>query len=109
MGIPPAEVMFDEVRVRQLLDAQHPDLARLAMTAVPSGWDNAMYRLGECLAVRLPRREVAAALVLNEQRWLPQVAARLVPLPFKIPVPARVGVPQGWYPWHWSVVPWIDG
>ncbi len=47
-----------------------------------------------------------AALVLNEQRWLPQLAPRL---PLKIPTPLRVGVAQGWYPWSWSVVPWMEG
>ena len=106
MGIPRAEVMFDEAGVRQLLAAQHPDLAQLALAAAPSGWDNAMFRIGDSLAIRMPRREPAAALVLNEQRWLPQLAHRL---PFKVPVPVRVGVPQGWYPWSWSIVPWIDG
>jgi len=26
-----------------------------------------------------------------------------------IPVPVRVGFPGCGYPWHWSVVPWLDG
>jgi aminoglycoside phosphotransferase (APT) family kinase protein len=106
MGIPRAEVTLDEARVRELLTAQHPDLAHYSIGAVPSGWDNAMFRLGEFLAIRLPRRQLAAALILNEQRWLPQLAPNL---PLKVPVPIRVGVPQDGYPWSWSVVPWIDG
>jgi aminoglycoside phosphotransferase (APT) family kinase protein len=106
MGTPRAEVMFDEARVRELLAAQHPDLGQATLTAASSGWDNAMFRIGESLAVRLPRRELAATLILHEQRWLPQLAPRLR---FKVPVPVRIGVPQGWYPWSWSVVPWIDG
>ena len=92
--------------MRQLLAAQHPDLADMSMVAVPSGWDNAMFRLGDSLAVRLPRRALAAPLIVNEQRWLPQLA-RL--LPVKVPVPVRAGVPQGWYPWNWSIVPWLEG
>lgn len=104
--MPRAEITFDEARVQELLAAQHPDLAQDSLSAVASGWDNAMFRLGESLAMRLPRREAAAALVLHEQRWLPLLAAQL---PLKVPVPVRVGVPQGWYPWSWSVVPWIDG
>jgi aminoglycoside phosphotransferase (APT) family kinase protein len=106
MGIPRAEVRIDEANVRELLAAQHPDLARLTLTAMPCGWDNAMFRLGEELAIRLPRRKLAAALILNEQRWLPQLAPRLT---IKVPVPLRVGTPQGDYPWSWSIVPWIDG
>jgi aminoglycoside phosphotransferase (APT) family kinase protein len=106
MGIPLAELTIDAVMVRELLFQQHSDLAELSLLAVSSGWDNAIFRLGEHLAVRLPRRELAAALVLNEQRWLPRLAAQL---PLKVPVPLRVGVPQEWYPWAWSIVPWIDG
>jgi aminoglycoside phosphotransferase (APT) family kinase protein len=106
MGIPRAEVNIDESVARQLLAAQHPDLADLELTPIAAGWDNAMFRLGEDLAIRLPRRQLAAALVLHEQRWLPQLAPRVR---VKIPVPIRVGLPQGDYPWHWSVVPWIDG
>jgi aminoglycoside phosphotransferase (APT) family kinase protein len=106
MGIPRAEVSIDEEMVRELLRAQHPDLAELTLAALPSGWDNAMFRLGEHLAIRLPRRELAAALILNEQRWLPQVAPAL---PLKVPVPVRVGVPQDRYPWSWSIVPWVEG
>jgi len=106
MGIPPADVTINEPKARELLSHQHPDLAALPLTAVACGWDNAIFRLGDDLALRLPRRELAAALVLNEQRWLPRLAAQL---PLKVPVPIRVGVPQGWYPWNWSIVPWIDG
>jgi aminoglycoside phosphotransferase (APT) family kinase protein len=106
MGIPPAELLIEEAGVRELLAVQHPDLGALTLTAIPSGWDNAIFRLGERLALRLPRRKLAAELVLNEQRWLPQLAPRL---PLKIPTPVRVGVAQGWYPWSWSIVPWMEG
>jgi aminoglycoside phosphotransferase (APT) family kinase protein len=106
MGIPRAELEFGESNVRELLVSQHPDLAALPLMAIPSGWDNAMFRLGESLALRLPRRQAAAALVRHEQRWLPELAPHL---PLKIPVPVRIGVPQGWYPWYWSITPWIDG
>ncbi len=58
------------------------------------------------LAVRLPQRQLAADLVANEQRWLPELAPRL-PLP--VPVPLRVGLPSGDYPWNWTVVAWYDG
>jgi aminoglycoside phosphotransferase (APT) family kinase protein len=104
--MPSAEVDVDEPLVRRLLADQHPDLADLPLTVVANGWDNVIYRLGDDLAVRLPRRAVAAVLVENEQRWLPELAARL-PLP--IPVPIRTGQSSDEYPWSWSVVPWFDG
>jgi aminoglycoside phosphotransferase (APT) family kinase protein len=103
---PPAEHDIDEALVRGLLEAQQPDLAELPLAYVTDGWDNVTYRLGDELAVRLPRREVAAELLANEQRWLP-VLARRVHLP--VPEPVRAGTPALGYPWPWSVVRWITG
>jgi aminoglycoside phosphotransferase (APT) family kinase protein len=103
---PPAEVDVNEALVRALLAAQHPDLADLALTPLASGWDNAIFRLGDELTVRLPRRQLAAVLVEHEQRWLPELALRL-PLP--IPVAVRDGKPAESYPWAWSVCPWFPG
>lgn len=103
---PPAEIQIDEALLRDLLVSQHPDLASQPITTVGEGWDNAIYKLGDGLALRLPRRAQAARLIEHEQRWLPILAERL-PLP--IPVPVRTGTPEGRFPWHWSVVPWLDG
>lgn len=103
---PAAEQQVTATLVRALLRDQHPDLAELPLTWVAEGWDNAVWRLGRDLALRMPRRELGAGLVLHEQRWLPRIAADL-PLP--VPVPVRVGVPGHGFPWHWSVVPWFVG
>lgn len=105
-GTPPAEFEIDAALVAGLLADQHADLARLPLRAIDAGWDNAMFRLGDRLAVRLPRRAVAAALIAHEQSWLANLADRLA-LP--IPVPYRVGAPARGYPWRWSVVPWLSG
>jgi aminoglycoside phosphotransferase (APT) family kinase protein len=103
---PTADVHIDEALVAALLADQHPDLAQLPLQLVETGWDNAMFRLGTELAVRVPRRSAAATLIINEQQWLPQLAP-LLTLP--IPVPLRVGRPAHGYPWHWSVIPWLPG
>lgn len=92
--------------VRSLVEAQHPELASSTLEPVDEGWDNATFRLGTALAVRLPRRKLAAELVLNEQRWLPVVAPWLS---LRVPVPVAVGVPSESYPWPWSIVPWVPG
>ncbi|MFL5805140.1 MAG: aminoglycoside phosphotransferase family protein [Roseiflexaceae bacterium] len=84
----------------------HPDLAQLTLQAVEAGWDNALFRLGDHLAVRLPRRAVAAPLIVHEQRWLPHLADQLT-LP--VSAPCRIGTPARGYPWHWSVVSWLRG
>jgi aminoglycoside phosphotransferase (APT) family kinase protein len=106
MGTPAAEVEIDARQARQLLAAQHPDLADLSIVPIASGWDNHLLRLGDKLALRFPRRKLAAQLMLNEQRWLPQLEKRL---PLAIPAPVRIGVAQFHYPWAWSVTRWIEG
>ena len=104
--MPDAERPIDEALARRLLAEQHPDLADLPILPVAYGWDNVMFRLGEDLAVRLPRRALAAELMANEQRWLPE-HARLVGVP--TPAPVRIGRPSGDYAWPWSVTPWLSG
>ncbi|HEX4819430.1 MAG TPA: aminoglycoside phosphotransferase family protein [Acidimicrobiales bacterium] len=92
--------------MRSLLRSQFPDLATLDIVEIASGWDNVIFRVGDELTARLPRREVAAVLIEHEQRWLPTFADRL-PLP--IPVPLRAGQPALGYPWRWSICPWLPG
>lgn len=100
------DIDIDETLVRSLLVEQHPDLSELALTPLAFGWDNVIFRLGDELTVRLPRRGAAAGLVENEQRWLPGLA-RVLPLP--VPEPVRTGRPAEGYPWSWTVGRWIAG
>lgn len=105
-GTPSAEFAIDEAVVARLLADQHADLAQLPLRVVDAGWDNAMFRLGDYLAVRLPRRAAAAKLIAHEQRWLPHLSKGWT-LP--VPTPCRVGKPALGYPCRWSVVPWLKG
>ncbi|MET7426613.1 aminoglycoside phosphotransferase family protein [Dactylosporangium sp. NPDC005555] len=102
---PAAEIGISESLVAALVRTQHPAYAGRPRL-VANGWDNAVYRLGEEWSVRLPRRAVAVPLLVNEQRWLPELA-RLLPVP--VPVPVAVGEPAGAYPWPWSINPWLPG
>jgi aminoglycoside phosphotransferase (APT) family kinase protein len=104
--MPAAEVDVSADLVRRLLADQHPDLARLPVEFLANGWDNELYRVGDGLVARLPRRALGAQIIKNEQRWLPGLAPRL-PLP--IPRPERTGVPACGYPYSWSVVPYLPG
>src|SRR5487761_2645951 len=103
---PAAEIELSELQVRSLLHSQRPDLEGLSITRLDQGWDNMLWRLGEEFLIRVPRRQVAARLILNEQIWLPRLAPRL-PLP--VPMPIRLGRPSVAFPWPWSVLRWIDG
>lgn len=103
---PPADWAIDEALVRALLRDQHPDLAGLPLARLDSGFDNELYRLGEELLVRLPRRATAVPLIGHELRWLPELAPRL---PIAIPAPVRAGRPSGAFPHPWTVLPWLPG
>ncbi len=101
------EVDTDASLVRRLLTAQFPQWAHLPLTPVPSaGTDNALYRLGDDMAVRLPRIHWAVGQVAKEQEWLPRIAPFL---PLAIPLPLVKGEPGEGYPWHWSVYRWLEG
>jgi aminoglycoside phosphotransferase (APT) family kinase protein len=88
---PAAELEITADLVRRMLAAQHPDLAGLPVEPLASGWDNTLFRLGDELVARLPRRAVGAAIVVNEQRWLPSLAPR----PTRRPATARSPTPRG--------------
>lgn len=103
---PAADIEIDEALVRSLLSEQHPDLAKLPLREIDSGWDNAMFRLGDSLVVRLPRRVAVTHLIEREQDWLPQLAPLL---PIAVPAPVRFGHPAQNYSWRWSIVPWLAG
>ncbi|MFJ4571547.1 aminoglycoside phosphotransferase family protein [Streptomyces sp. NPDC088846] len=101
------EAEIDVSLVRRLVGAQFPQWADLPLDPVASaGTDNALYRLGEDMVVRLPRIPGAADQVAKEQQWLPRLAP-LLPLP--VPEPLGQGTPGEGYPWNWSVYPWLKG
>lgn len=101
------EVMTDPSLVRRLLAAQFPHWAQLDIQPVRSdGTDNAMYRLGDELAIRLPRRPGAVTPMDKEHAWLKRLAPALT-LP--VPIPLAKGTPDYGYPWPWSVCRWLDG
>jgi len=110
-GVPRADIVPDVAVVRSMLSEQHPDLAHLPVTALAAGWDNAMFRVGDDLLLRIPVRQSAAELIVIEQRWLPLLNERLAAAAPSIQLPSvrRIGVGGKLHPWNWSVLDWIDG
>ena len=101
------EVDTDPSLVGRLIAAQFPQWARLPIVPVPSpGTDNALYRLGEDMVVRLPSRERTTATLQKERRWLPRLAPLL---PLAVPVPLADGIPAEGYPFEWCVYRWLQG
>jgi aminoglycoside phosphotransferase (APT) family kinase protein len=112
--MPDADIVIDEPLVRALVAAQAgnlvPNAETVALRHTASGWDNEVWRVGDEWMVRLPRREVAVALVTHEQRWLPELADAVAAASgLALPVPVVRGVPSAIFPRPWSVVRWIDG
>ena len=101
------EVATDVRLVRRLLAGQFSQWAGLPVAPVPlAGTDNALYRLGDDMAVRLPRIAWAADDVAKEQEWLPRLGPHL---PVPVPQPLGQGEPAEGYPWPWSVYRWLPG
>lgn len=101
------EVIPDAAQVAQLIADQHPQFAHLPVTPVASsGTDNAMFRLGDELAVRLPRRPGMEELPAHEHRWLRELAQLL---PVAILEPIALGEPGRGYPYPWLVLTWLEG
>jgi len=101
------ELDTDEALVRRLLGGQFPQWAGLPIERIASsGTDHAIYRLGDEMAVRLPRIHWATGQVEKDEQWLGKLAPHL---PLAVPVPLAKGSPAEGYPWYWSVVPWLEG
>ncbi|MFE0171629.1 aminoglycoside phosphotransferase family protein [Streptomyces sp. NPDC059002] len=100
-------MLIDTDLVRRLLAEQFPQWADLPVASVPlPGMDNATFRLGDDMSVRLPRYERWIGQVEREQRWLPWLAPQL---PLTVSTPLGLGRPGQGYPFPWSVYRWLDG
>jgi aminoglycoside phosphotransferase (APT) family kinase protein len=101
------ELQIEEGLVRGLLAEQFPEWADMPVHRVePGGTVNAIFRVGDELSVRLPRRGGPTSPGSKELDWL----AKLAPLlPVDIPVPVAQGRPNAEYPWFWEIHTWIDG
>ena len=87
--------------------SQFPQWVDLPIEPVHSaGTDNAIFRLGDDMAVRLPRIQNATLQVDKEHLWLPRLTPQL---PLAIPAPLVKGIPGEDYPWHWSIYQWLEG
>ncbi|WP_330455918.1 aminoglycoside phosphotransferase family protein [Streptomyces sp. NBC_00820] len=101
------EITIEVPLVERLIAGQFPAWASLPVRRLASsGTENAMFRLGPDLVVRLPRYPGAVADVTHEQRWLPRLGPRL---PLATPEPVGLGEPGEGFPWPWSVYRWLDG
>ncbi len=104
------EIDVNEALAAALIGEQFAALAGERVRALASGWDNAVFTVGEPprWAFRFPRRAVAVPGVRREIALLADIAPFLsVP----IPVPRWVGEPsvRSGYPWPFFGATLIDG
>ena len=101
------ELEFDDELIRGLLAEQFPQWANLPLERVRfEGTDNAIFRLGEEMAVRLPRTAEGGDGPARENDTL----ARLGPhLPLATPRPIALGRPGAGYPCAWAIHSWVPG
>jgi aminoglycoside phosphotransferase (APT) family kinase protein len=101
------EIDIDEELVSRLVATQFPAWSDLPLhRAEPAGTDNAIFRLGDSMSVRLPRIDWATEQPIKEHTWLPLLAPRVS---LSIPKPLALGEPGEGYPWNWSVCTWLAG
>ena len=100
------ELVIDAALVRRLLAEQLPDVAGRPLREVGRGTVNAMFRLGDDLAVRLPRTAEWAGDLERERVWLPRLSERIS---LRVPEPVAEGRPTDEYPLPWAVYRWVDG
>jgi aminoglycoside phosphotransferase (APT) family kinase protein len=97
--------------VRNLVDRQFPDWAALPIVRVrATGTVNAIFRIGDGLAARLPLQPGDVAEV---HTWLVSEADAARELlghtRFPTPEPIAIGEPSDGYPLPWSVQTWLPG
>jgi aminoglycoside phosphotransferase (APT) family kinase protein len=101
------EVDIDNSLVGRLIVSQFPQWAELTVVPVAfRGTDNALYRLGSNMVVRLPRRQKNSGQLKKELHWLPKLAPLL---PLTVPVPLATGKPDEGYPFDWAIYRWLEG
>ncbi|MFA4081614.1 phosphotransferase [Mycobacteroides salmoniphilum] len=96
---------------RALIDEQFPEWRGLPVTAVVgSGTVNAIFRLGDRLALRFPLQGDDSATVLKQLQAESLAAAKLFERSrFPTPRPVAIGLPGANYGLPWSVQTWLPG
>jgi aminoglycoside phosphotransferase (APT) family kinase protein len=102
-----AELPIDAELVARLVAEQFPAYAGLPIRQSSStGTVHAIFRLGDRLAVRLPRLPRWAEALEREATWLPRLAPRVS---LRVPEPVAVGRATDAYPCTWAIYGWLEG
>lgn len=111
MAMHAGELPVSAELVRDLIAGQFPRWRGLPVSRLASpGTVNAVFRIGDGLAARLPLRgtdpDAARRSLESEAAAARELAAATR---FPVPEPAAIGEPGGGYPLPWSVQTWLPG
>ncbi|MGG4045815.1 phosphotransferase [Paenibacillus favisporus] len=101
-----ADIHITDALVCELIESQFRDLAGLRIRQIGEGWDNAVYRVGDCYTFRFPRRSIAVELLRTEGRLLPLLRDHIT-LPY--PKPVFYGQESKAYPFPFLGYTYIPG
>lgn len=100
------DLPITEPLIRELIAEQTPRWAHLPLHRLNStGTDNALFRMGGGLVLRIPRRPSAAVSLSKELDWLPRLAG----LPLDIPQLRHRGRVDLGVACEFGIFDWVDG
>ncbi|ACU74012.1 aminoglycoside phosphotransferase [Catenulispora acidiphila DSM 44928] len=105
------QLTVSEDIVRGLVDEQFPQWRELPVTQLASqGTVNAIFRIGDRLAARLPLKPGPPATIRRELEAEAEASRELAgSTRFPTPEPVALGEPGAGYPAPWSVQTWLPG
>lgn len=105
------QIDVTQTMVRRLVDDQFPEWRGLPVRQVASnGTVNAIWRLGDDLALRFPLRSADAVAVHTELASEARAARELAAVsPVPTPRPIAIGAPGRGYAMPWAVQTWLPG
>jgi aminoglycoside phosphotransferase (APT) family kinase protein len=96
----------DAALAERLIARAVPELAGEPVEPLSAGWDSTVFRVGDALTFRFPRREMVLPGLERELCLLPLVAAHLE---LAVPVPLHVCREVEGFPWPFVGSPFIPG
>jgi aminoglycoside phosphotransferase (APT) family kinase protein len=104
------EISIDITLVQKLIAVQFPQWSRLhVIRENSSGTDHALFRLGETMVLRFPRRPSAVGQIEKDRLLLPKLAPHLANTSIEIPLLLGTSQPDALFPWPWGIYRWIEG
>lgn len=96
--------MIDKTQAQALVARLWPDWSDLPLRDVPSsGTDNTLFRLGDQLALRVPKHKGAIGQIAKDA----QILGLFGPLPLAVPRPHAIGLADDGIPC--AITDWIEG